>query len=194
VLETDRFRTSRSLSRRLRKLDYIVTLDRAFGDVVKACAAPRPQQDGTWLVPAMMRAYERLHVAGTAHSVEVWVGDELAGGLYGVSLGRMFYGESMFSRRTDGSKIALAYLSAQLHAWGFPVIDCQMQTPHLASLGAVEMPRRRFVRMVEKLVTQPGRPGPWTLDRAISDRLARSSPASLRNEDSLAAHREPDRS
>ncbi len=192
VLATDRFHTSRSLKRRLCKPDYVVTLDRAFRDVLRGCAAPRPHQDGTWLVPAMMRAYERLHQSGIAHSVEVWIGGELAGGLYGVALGRMFYGESMFSRRTDASKVALAYLAAQLRAWSFPLIDCQMQTSHLASLGATEMPRRRFVRLVEELTRQPGREGAWTLDPAISERLGQPSAAAPRSEDSLAAHREPD--
>ena len=127
---------SRSLKRRLRRSDYEVTFDRAFGDVLAACAAPRQGRDGTWLVPSMMRAYKRLHDAGAAHSIEVWMDGELAGGLYGVALGRMFYGESMFTRRTDGSKIAIVALAAQLARWDFPLIDCQMRTAHLASLGA----------------------------------------------------------
>lgn len=164
VLPTHGLHVSRSLRRRLRRRDYVVTMDRAFGEVLTACAAPRARETGTWLVPAMMRAYERLHRSGYAHSIEVWVGDELAGGLYGVALGRMFYGESMFSRRTDGSKMALACLCAQLRRWRFPIIDCQMRTSHLESLGALAMPRRQFVALVERLVREPGMPGKWVVD------------------------------
>lgn len=164
VLESGRMHISRSLQRRLRKRDYHVTMDRAFPQVLQACAAPRSDQPGTWLMPAMMRAYERLHRAGAAHSIEVWIDEELVGGVYGVALGRMFFGESMFSRRSDGSKIALAYLSAQLARWGFPLIDCQMRTSHLASLGAHDIPRRQFVRMVERLVKEPGKLGVWRID------------------------------
>jgi leucyl/phenylalanyl-tRNA--protein transferase len=164
VLDTDGFHVSRSLRRRLRKRDYTITMDGAFGEVMKACAAARGPENGTWLVPAMMRAYMRLFRSGYAHSIEVWIGDELAGGLYGVALGRMFYGESMFSRRRDGSKIALACLCAQLARWRFPIIDCQMRTSHLASLGAREMPRREFVALVDRLVREPGKTGTWTFE------------------------------
>lgn len=169
VLETGAVHVSRSLKRRLKKRDYVVTLDRAFRQVLQECAAPRDHEKGTWLVPAMIRAYERLHRAGLAHSVEVWMDDQLAGGLYGVALGRMFYGESMFSRQTDGSKIAIAYLCTQLQRWGFPIIDCQMRTSHLATLGAREMPRREFVALVGRLVKEAGRPGPWKLDEDLRE-------------------------
>jgi leucyl/phenylalanyl-tRNA--protein transferase len=169
ILESDTLHVSRSLRRRLRKRDYVVTFDRAFVDVMRGCAAPRRDDAGTWLVPSMMRAYHRLFTIGLAHSVEVWMDDELAGGLYGVALGRMFYGESMFSRRTDGSKIAIAYLCAQLQRWGYPVIDCQMRTSHLASLGAREIPRREFVDLVGRLVKEEGRPGTWKLDEDLPD-------------------------
>lgn len=179
VLEVDRLHVSRSLRRRLRKRDYQVTADRAFGDVLAGCASPRTRrlidgrsgarEGGTWLVPAMVRAYERLHQTGAAHSIEVWMEGRLAGGVYGVALGRMFFGESMFSRRTDGSKIALAYLAAQLRRWSFPMIDCQMRTSHLASLGAHDMPRRQFVALVERLVREPGRPGAWTLEEDLGE-------------------------
>lgn len=164
VLAPERIHVSKSLKRRLRRRDYDVSLDRAFADVLRACAAPRRDDGGTWLVPAMMRAYTRLHEAGVAHSVEVWIDGELAGGLYGVALGRMFFGESMFTRRTDGSKIAIVALAAQLARWGFPLIDCQMRTAHLASLGATDMPRRQFVQAVDRLVREPRVEGPWTLD------------------------------
>jgi leucyl/phenylalanyl-tRNA---protein transferase len=171
VLDTDGLHVSRSLRRRLRKRDYLITMDRAFQDVLQACATPRGEDHGTWLMPAMMRAYERMYRAGLAHSIEVWIDGGLAGGLYGIALGRMFYGESMFSRRTDGSKIALAYLCAQLTRWNFPVIDCQMETSHLASLGAREMPRTAFVALVDRLVQQPGRPGPWSPDEDLYAQL-----------------------
>ena len=167
VLAPERIHVSKSLKRRLRRRDYEVSLDRAFPDVLRACAAPRRDDGGTWLVPAMMRAYTRLHDAGVAHSVEVWIDDELAGGLYGVALGRMFFGESMFTRRTDGSKIAIVALAAQLARWGFPLIDCQMRTAHLASLGATEISRRPFVQAVDRLVREPRVESPWTLDDKV---------------------------
>jgi len=163
VLRTDRVHVSRSLRRRLRRGDYEVSFNRAFGDVLQACAAPRRAESGTWLVTSMRRAYERLHRAGVAHSVEVWMNGDLAGGLYGVALGRMFFGESMFTRQTDASKVAIVTLAAQLVRWGVPIVDCQMRTEHLASLGAVDVPRRDFVRTVGHLVSQ--RPiTPWQLD------------------------------
>jgi leucyl/phenylalanyl-tRNA---protein transferase len=167
VLAPERIHVSKSLKRRLRRRDYEVSLDRAFADVLRACAAPRRDDGGTWLVPAMMRAYTRLHEAGVAHSVEVWVDGALAGGLYGVALGRMFFGESMFTRRSDGSKIAIVALAAQLARWGFPLIDCQMRTAHLASLGATEISRRQFVQAVDRLVHEPRVEAPWTLDDEV---------------------------
>lgn len=164
VLFVDEFRVSRSLAKRMRRGGFEVTADRAFADVLRACAAPRGSDPGTWLVPQMMRAYERLHQAGLAHSIEVWMDGELAGGLYGVALGRMFFGESMFTRRTDASKIALASLAAQLARWDFPLIDCQMSTAHLASLGAREIPRRTFARLIAPLVAREDVPAPWRLE------------------------------
>jgi leucyl/phenylalanyl-tRNA--protein transferase len=169
VLDCGRMRISRSLQRRLRKRDFELSMDRAFQQVLDGCAAPRDDQPGTWLVPQMMRAYARLFEHGYAHSVEVWIDGALAGGLYGVALGRVFFGESMFSRRPDGSKIALAFLSAQLARWDFPLIDCQMQTPHLESLGAREMPRREFVQTVERLVREDG-PPLWRFDPDLTVR------------------------
>ena len=171
VLPTDAVHVSQSLKRRLRRADYEVTFDRAFGEVLHACASPRRHEDGTWLVPSMRRAYQHLYDQGAAHSLEVWMDGELAGGLYGVVLGRMFYGESMFSRRTDGSKIALVVLSAQLSKWGFPIVDCQMQTEHLATMGAREMPRETFVANVAELVTKPAIPLPWVVDDEVMARF-----------------------
>lgn len=164
VLPTEAIHVSRSLARRLRRGDYEVSFDRAFADVLRACAAPRRQDRGTWLVPAMRRAYERLHEAGVAHSIEIWIDGGLAGGLYGVALGRMFFGESMFTRRTDASKMAIALLGAQLSRWQFPWIDCQMRSAHLVSLGAFEVPRRDFVPAVRELVALPPAPRPWRVD------------------------------
>lgn len=168
VLPTDAVHVSHSLARRLRRADYAFSFDRAFADVIRACAAPRRHESGTWLVPAMIRAYERLHEAGLAHSVEVWMDGELAGGLYGVALGRMFFGESMFTRRTDGSKMAIVLLARQLARWQFPLIDCQMRTDHLASLGATEIPRRDFVDAVSELVSAPDVPSPWVPDQDLT--------------------------
>lgn len=159
---------SRSLRKRLRKSDYQVTADRAFAAVLDGCAAPRTDDRGTWIVPSMRRAYIRLFEAGFAHSIEVWMDEELVGGLYGVAIGRMFFGESMFSRRTDASKIALARLAAQMDRWGMPLIDCQMSTAHLASLGARDVPRREFTRLIAPLVREPGIQGTW--GHEISDR------------------------
>ena len=155
---------SRSLRRTIRSARFSVTLDQAFDAVMEGCAAPRRQQDGTWITGDMMTAYTRLAQLGFAHSVETWEGSELVGGLYGVAVGRVFYGESMFSRRSDGSKVALTYLARQLDRWKFVVIDCQMATGHLASLGAREIPRDDFLRYVRTGTAQPAVGGPWRLD------------------------------
>jgi leucyl/phenylalanyl-tRNA---protein transferase len=154
----------KSLARRMRKADYRVTADTAFDQVIRGCAAPRSDHGGTWITRRMIYAYERLHAAGFAHSVETWMGGDLIGGLYGVAIGRAFFGESMFTRRSDGSKIALVGLVRQLQAWGFGVIDCQMQTAHLAVFGAREIPRREFSAMLGPLVRASSLPGPWVLD------------------------------
>ena len=164
VLFTDRVHVSRSLRKTARSGVLRVTCDVAFGQVMQGCAAPRPGQDGTWITRGMMYAYEQLAAHGHAHSVEVWEGEELAGGLYGVSLGRMFFGESMFSRRADASKVALVALARQLGRWGFPVIDCQTSTAHLASFGACDIPRPEFLGHVARLVRLEGPPSPWAFD------------------------------
>jgi leucyl/phenylalanyl-tRNA---protein transferase len=166
VLAPKNLHVSKSLRRRLRQRDFTVTADTAFDAVLEGCAAPRNGEAGTWLVPAMRRAYGSLHEAGFAHSIEVWMDDVLAGGIYGVAVGRMFFGESMFSARTNGSKIAMAYLAAQLDRWGFPMIDCQLETDHLTSLGASLMPRAQFVREVARLVQEPPAPPVWSVDVA----------------------------
>ena len=154
VLFPPEFRISHSLRKTLRRHAYELRTDTAFEQVMRACAAPRDREGGgTWIVEEMIAAYCELHRLGHAHSVEVWRDDQLAGGLYGVALGAMFYGESMFSRKPDGSKIALAHLAAQWQRWyENGLIDCQMHTPHLASLGAREVPRTEFVARVQELV------------------------------------------
>jgi leucyl/phenylalanyl-tRNA---protein transferase len=166
VLVPARLHVSHSLKKRLKKGGFSVTIDRAFAQVLDGCAAPRAGDSGTWLTGEMRRAYTALHAAGLAHSLEVWMDGALAGGIYGVALGRMFFGESMFSRRTDASKIALVRLAAQLNRWGFPLIDCQLETDHLLSLGAEHMARRRFVREVARLVEQPA--PTWALDEDLA--------------------------
>jgi leucyl/phenylalanyl-tRNA---protein transferase len=155
VLVPSRLHVSHSLRKRLKKNHFCVTIDAAFGRVLDGCAAPRTNDSGTWLTGQMRRAYTSLHVAGLAHSVEVWMDGELAGGIYGVAIGRMFFGESMFSRRTDASKIALFSLASQFDRWGCPWIDCQLETDHLLSLGAAAVARRDFVAEVARLVREP---------------------------------------
>lgn len=166
VLFPQEFRISHSLRKTLRKGAYEVRADTAFEAVMRECSAPREGPGGgTWIVEEMIEAYCELHRLGHAHSVEVWMDGELAGGLYGVALGRMFWGESMFSRRSDGSKIALAHLAAQLGKWDFGLIDCQMHTPHLASLGARAIRREEFVAQVQRLAALPGIAVPWRFER-----------------------------
>ena len=164
VLVPSELHVARSLARRMKKGDHHVTADTAFADVIQACAAPRATEDGTWINRRMITAYGRLHEAGFAHSIETWMDGQLAGGLYGVAIGRAFFGESMFARRTDASKIALVHLARQLEAWGFGVIDCQMKTEHLATFGAREIPRREFAAWIRGLVQEPPIPAPWRID------------------------------
>lgn len=140
---------------------FVITADQAFRQVISACAAPREGQDGTWISDAMQTAYDRLHQAGHAHSVEVWNQDRLAGGIYGIALGGMFFGESMFSRETDASKIALVALCRQLDDWNFQLLDCQVPNPHLMSLGAVTLPRLEFESMLQDGLANPGEPRSW---------------------------------
>ncbi len=152
VLFPNEFKISRSLAKVLRKHLYEIRTDTAFEHVMHACAALRTGHQGTWIGEDMIAAYCALHRMGYAHSVEVWMMDKLVGGVYGVSIGRMFYGESMFSMVSNASKIALAHLSGQLERWQFDMIDCQMNTPHLASLGAREIPRSEFIARLQELV------------------------------------------
>jgi leucyl/phenylalanyl-tRNA--protein transferase len=166
VLFVGEVHVSKSLRKVMTSGRFRVTLDTVFAAVMAGCAEPRADQDGTWITDAMHAAYSRLAELGLAHSVEVWDGDALVGGLYGVAIGRMFYGESMFSRVSNASKVALASLAHQLDRWQFELIDCQMSTPHLASMGAREIPRAEFVRHVRRLTRDPGVPAPWRFDAA----------------------------
>jgi leucyl/phenylalanyl-tRNA--protein transferase len=163
VLFCDELKVPRSLAKSIRNKGYEVRSDSAFRQVIAGCAGPRPASSGggTWLDEDMRRAYSALHRAGYAHCFECWRGEELVGGLYGVAIGRMFYGESMFSRATDASKVALVALVQELRARGFPMIDCQMRTPLLASLGAREIPRREFLRRLQALVNYAERAASW---------------------------------
>jgi len=162
VLFPDELKISRSLAKTLRNANYEVRLDTAFGDVVQACASQsRDGQPGTWITGEMQVGYGTLNRLGYAHSVETWIGGKLAGGLYGVAIGRAFYGESMFTNVRDASKIALAHLCAYLKQRGFGIIDCQMETSHLASLGARSIPRREFAARLDALCAQGDGPEHW---------------------------------
>ncbi len=152
VLFPTEFKLSRSLRRKLVNLSYAVTVDTSFETIMRECAAPREASAGTWITEEMIGAYCELRRLGHAHSVEVWIEGQLVGGLYGVAAGRMFFGESMFSRCADASKIALAHLCCQLERWNFGLIDCQMHTPHLASLGARLIPRSEFIAHLQELI------------------------------------------
>ncbi|MFZ4536158.1 leucyl/phenylalanyl-tRNA--protein transferase [Propionivibrio sp.] len=167
VLVPSEFRISRSLRRTLRNGDYLIRLDSNFPTVIRACAkTPRNGQAGTWISAEMQAAYCKLYELGFAHSVETWVDNKLVGGLYGLAIGKMFYGESMFSHATDASKIAIAHLTRFLEAQGFGLIDCQMNTPHLASLGAREIPRNEFIASLHELTAIPPLKGRWASDGA----------------------------
>ena len=150
VLFPNELKISRSLGKLIRRNNYTIQTDAHFVEVMQACAAPRKDQQGTWIHPEMINAYSELHRLGLAHSVETWIDGTLAGGLYGVALGKIFFGESMFSRSPNASKIAFAYLVEQLSKWEFAVIDCQVRTTHLASLGAREIPRNIFRQLLEQ--------------------------------------------
>lgn len=161
VLAPAELKISRSLRRHMKRGGYEIRVDTCFREVMQACAEPRQGQSGTWIGQPMLAAYSRLHEMGYAHSVETWIDGELAGGLYGLAIGRMFYGESMFTRRTDASKLALAHLCRQLEAWSFGLIDCQMETAHLASMGARPIPRKRFIQELKRLIELEPIPSPW---------------------------------
>jgi len=148
IFQPGQIKISRSLNKILKKQVFRITFDQSFEKVVAACAAPRKDNAGTWITTEMKQSYQLLHAEGYAHSVECWHKDRLVGGLYGVAIGEMFFGESMFSRMSNASKVALAHLSAQLRHWNFNLIDCQMYSKHLESLGAIPIPRKIFTAKV----------------------------------------------
>ena len=163
VLFPAELKISRSLTKTLRHSRFEIRADTAFRDVILNCGMPRRDQHGTWITDRMVDAYCEMHRDGIAHSVEAWLEEELVGGLYGVSLGHAFFGESMFTRVTDASKVALVTLVRQLELWGFGLVDCQMNTAHLASFGAREIPRAEFTRRLRELIHYPTIPAPWQL-------------------------------
>lgn len=161
VFRTETMRINRSLRRQLAGKSWRVSADRAFEQVIRACAAPRSRDSGTWIVPAMIDAYVALHRRGHAHSVEVWEGEQLIGGIYGVAVGRLFCGESMFSARSGGSKLALMTLARLLRSLGVPLIDAQVANAHTLGLGAMEISREDFLHEAERLVQLPSPVGSW---------------------------------
>ncbi len=167
VFVPEEVHVSHSLAKRMRRGDYAVSFDRAFATTLDACAGPRRAGRGTWLGPEMRAAYIALRQLGTAHSIEVWRAGMLVGGLYGVAIGRMFFGESMFSRETDASKLALVHLARQLAAWGFPLIDCQVASPHLLTLGATALRRDAF-RAASQQAQQLAAPRHWQFAPALA--------------------------
>ena len=169
VFDTGDFRLSPRFRRSLRGCGWQLRADTDFDGVMRACAqAPRPgQEGGTWIGASMLAAYGELHRLGHAHSVEAWAGDRLVGGIYGIAIGRMFFGESMFSSESGGSKAALAGLARHLAARAYPLLDAQVENPHLHSLGGRLMPREEFLARVAELAGQPGRIGPWTADFGV---------------------------
>lgn len=165
VLFPDKIKISNSLRRVIKKGLFRVSMDVAFSQVIRECGAVRTEKgEGTWITPEMVDAYEKLHLLGYAHSVETWYEDQLVGGLYGVSLGSVFFGESMFSRMTDASKVALVLLTKALKEWGFSLIDCQVTTNHLKSMGVEEVSRKTFLSMLNEAISHPTKKGSWRDD------------------------------
>ena len=161
VLFPDQLKVSRSLRKTLKQAEFSYSIDRCFRQVIEACAEPRTYADGTWISPEIKRAYCRLHDLGLAHSFEAWHEGILVGGLYGMSLGRVFFGESMFHRVSNASKAAFVFAVGHLQQWGYQLIDCQVYTDHLASLGAQEIPRAAFVELLDRFCEQPPTNGAW---------------------------------
>jgi leucyl/phenylalanyl-tRNA--protein transferase len=165
---------SRRLRRTLCRGQFTVTLDHAFAQVIAECAKSRSDQRGTWITQEMRQAYAQLHHLGYAHSVEVWQDDRLVGGMYGVSLGKVFFGESMFSRETDASKVAMVYLCKQLECWGFALLDCQVQSAHLDSMGAMPLARDKFIESLARHTDQPMQHRTWTFDDDLKQAILRT--------------------
>lgn len=161
VVFPSQLKVSRSLNKTLRKRPFDICFDRAFEQVIEACSAPRAQQSGTWITADMKNAYIDLYRLGVAHSVEAWQDDQLVGGLYGIGIGQVFFGESMFHRTTDASKIAFVHLARRLIDWNYQLIDCQVSSDHLFTLGATEIPRRKFSALLHELCAQPPLSTAW---------------------------------
>lgn len=171
VLFPVELKISRSLRKSIRRQNYIITADSAFDAVISECAVPRKDGLGTWITEEMNQAYIRLHQQGHAHSIEVWRDKRLIGGLYGVSVGQVFFGESMFSRESDASKLAFSFLVTQLKSWNYGLIDCQIYSEHLGTLGARVIPREDFVKLLEKYCVRNGKIGQWKFDISANDVL-----------------------
>jgi len=170
VLRLEALRINRTLRKNVRRNRFEIRLDTAFSQVIRACAAvPRPDQDGTWITGEMIEGYEALHELGYAHCVEAWSEGELVGGMYGVSLGAGFFGESMFSKRSDASKVALVHLVRQLAHWDFHFLDCQVHTDHMERFGATEWPRDEFLAALDRTLQLETRRGHWQFDRNFSE-------------------------
>lgn len=172
VLFPGEIKVSRSLRKTLNKNVFTVTLDTVFTQVIEACAGTRPGASGTWITREMKNAYSQLFELGFAHSAEAWFDGKLVGGLYGVAMGGAFFGESMFYRHRDASKVAFCWLARQLDAWGYKLIDCQISSQHLASLGARDISRREFRRLLPDALGQPGQSAPWHFDAGFNPHIS----------------------
>jgi len=170
ILIPEHFRASRSLRKLLRKGIYKVSFNKSFSDVLDGCRTNNRKYEGTWITDEMANAYKNLHHIGVAHSVEVWSSETLVGGLYGIALGKVFFGESMFSEVDNSSKIALLYLVLHLKEWGFKLIDCQVRSEHLLSLGAIEIPRSKFTGMLPFLVRNGEKIGDWRIKEQLIEK------------------------
>jgi len=178
IIEIDSFKALRSVRKLIRRGEFSFSLDTAFEQVIEGCAAPRRDDNGTWITHEMRHAYLRLHHLGFAHSVEVWQESELVGGLYGVAIGSQFFGESMFSKASNASKAALTILVEQLSRWGFALIDCQVANPHLESLGAIEIQRSDFLARIAVTCSTGRQQTHWNLDSDLTHSRGNGDPLS----------------
>lgn len=178
VLTPSEVKISRSLAKTIRKNKFTITFDQAFEKVIRACSRPRLEkgqvQNETWILDEMIEAYTVLHHQGYAHSVECWHNEQLVGGLYGIAIGKVFFGESMFSRESDASKAAFVYLNKQLEQWGFKLVDCQVYTSHLESLGAKMIPRKEFITLLNQYAIDQGKHTKWSTSPGLSNQIIES--------------------
>lgn len=170
IMFPENLKVSRSLQKTIKKHQFTLTIDHCFRQVVTECAGPRRNDNGTWITPETLEAYCQLHYYDFAHSIECWFGDQLVGGLYGVCLGKVFFGESMFSLMSDASKVAYSHFVWQLQRWGYELIDCQMHTRHLENLGAYTIPRADYRKLLDRLCEMKGYTGPWQFDADLLER------------------------